>query len=405
MLGLNNSKSSTCQKLRQGLTILIMAGGSGERFWPLSTRERPKQLLRLIDSERSLIRMTVERVLPMVSAERIFIATNEVQAAAVREELGMIPERNIILEPAFRDTAAAIGYGCTYVETLIPGSTMVVLASDHLIKDEEAFRRSLLVAVEVAERSEAIVTLGIKPDRPETGYGYLETGECGTNGVSGVSGGGIIDGVGVPTKVLRFCEKPALERAVEYLESGRFLWNSGMFIFRVETMFRAFEQLMPEHWAVLKEISGLERERGGGESSEADYRERLKVLFHRFVKISIDFGIMEKFTNTYVVPVDFGWNDIGSYPALAEVFPANENNTIVRNAQVKEYNSGGNIVIRSAESDVNGDVKNDVKSDVKSGRGGKVIALLGVHDMVIVETPDAILVCSKEEAQNIKKIL
>jgi len=297
------------------LTILIMAGGSGERFWPLSTRERPKQLLRLIDSERSLIRMTVERVLPMVSAERIFIATNEVQAAAVREELGMIPERNIILEPAFRDTAAAIGYGCTYVETLIPGSTMVVLASDHLIKDEEAFRRSLLVAVEVAERSEAIVTLGIKPDRPETGYGYLETGEC------GVSGGGIIDGVGVPTKVLRFCEKPALEQAVEYLESGRFLWNSGMFIFRVETMFRAFEQLMPEHWAVLKEISGLEKERGGGESGEGDYRERLKLLFNRFVKISIDFGIMEKFPNTYVVPVDFGWNDIGSVPCAGGGFP------------------------------------------------------------------------------------
>ena len=356
------------------LTILIMAGGSGERFWPLSTRERPKQLLRLIDSERSLIRMTVERVLPMVSAERIFIATNEVQAAAVREELGMIPERNIILEPAFRDTAAAIGYGCTYVEALIPGSTMVVLASDHLIKDEEAFRRSLLVAVEVAERSEAIVTLGIKPDRPETGYGYLETAESKT---------------GIPAKVLRFCEKPALEKAQEYLESGRFLWNSGMFIFRVETMFRAFKQLMPEHWAVLKEISGLED------------RERLKLLFNKFVKISIDFGIMEKFANTYVVPVDFGWNDIGSYPALAEVFPANENNTIVRNAQVKEYNSGGNIVIRSEESDV----KSEVKSDVKSGRGGKVIALLGVHDMVIVETPDAILVCSKEEAQNIKKIL
>ena len=360
------------------LTILIMAGGSGERFWPLSTRERPKQLLRLIDSERSLIRMTVERVLPMVSAERIFIATNEVQAAAVREELGMIPERNIILEPAFRDTAAAIGYGCTYVEALIPGSTMVVLASDHLIKDEEAFRRSLLVAVEVAERSEAIVTLGIKPDRPETGYGYLETAESKT---------------GIPAKVLRFCEKPALEKAQEYLESGRFLWNSGMFIFKVETMFRAFERLMPDHWAVLKDIQALK--------SDSEYSSKLKELFGKFVKISIDFGIMEKFANTYVVPVDFGWNDIGSYPALAEVFPANENNTIVRNAQVKEYNSGGNIVIRSEESDV----KSEVKSDVKSGRGGKVIALLGVHDMVIVETPDAILVCSKEEAQNIKKIL
>lgn len=367
------------------LTILIMAGGSGERFWPLSTKERPKQLLRLIDSERSLIRMTVERVLPMVGAERIFIATNEVQAAAVRVELGMIPERNIILEPAFRDTAAAIGYGCTYVETLIPGSTMVVLASDHLIKDEEAFRRSLMAAIEVAESSEAIVTLGIKPDKPETGYGYLETGERGSNGESG---DGMKNGVGVPAKVLRFCEKPTLDKAMEYLESGRFLWNSGMFIFRVETMFRAFERLMPDHWAVLKEISALQSEReqvmADGQAAPGDFHELLRGLFNRFVKISIDFGIMEKYENTYVIPVDFGWNDIGSYPALAEVFAPNENNTIVRNALVKEFNSGGNIVI---------------------GQSGKTIALLGVHDMVVVETPDAILVCSKEEAQSIKKIL
>ena len=159
--------------MQNNITLLIMAGGSGERFWPLSTKERPKQLLRLIDSERSLIRMTVERVLPMVEAERIFIATNEVQAAAVKEELGMIPQRNIILEPAFRDTAAAIGYGCVYTEALFPNSTMVVLASDHLIKDEEAFRSALKTAIEVAEGSEAIVTLGIKPDKPETGYGYL----------------------------------------------------------------------------------------------------------------------------------------------------------------------------------------------------------------------------------------
>lgn len=350
----------------QNLTILIMAGGSGERFWPLSTKEKPKQLLRLIDSDRSLIRMTVERVLPMVEAERIFIATNEVQAAAVREELEMIPLRNIILEPAFRDTAAAIGYGCVYTEAHFPGSTMVVLASDHLIKDEEAFRSALKTAIEVAEGSESIVTLGIKPDKPETGYGYLETDES---------------RIRIPAKVLRFCEKPALEKAKEYLESGRFLWNSGMFIFRVETMFRAFEKLMPDHWIILKEIQSLKR--------NAEYRPKLKELFGRFVKTSIDFGIMEKFANTYVIPVDFGWNDIGSYPALAEVFPSDENDNIVRNVHIKGFNSSGNIVIGSAKDDL----------------PKKTIALLGVHDMVIVETPDTILVCSKEEAQNIKKIL
>ena len=146
-------------------------------------------------------------------------------------------------------------------------------------------------------------------------------------------------------------------------------------------MFRAFEKLMPEHWAVLKDIQTLK--------SDPDYSAKLKNLFGKFVKISIDFGIMEKFANTYVVPVDFGWNDIGSYPALSEVFPSDENNNIVRNVRIREFNSLGNIVIGSA----------------KNGQPEKTIALLGVHDMVIVETPDTILVCSKEEAQNIKKIL
>ncbi|MDD3944474.1 MAG: sugar phosphate nucleotidyltransferase [Bacteroidales bacterium] len=153
---------------------------------------------------------------------------------------------------------------------------MVVLASDHLIKDEESFRSALKTAIEVAEGSEAIVTLGIKPDKPETGYGYLETEDS---------------RIGIPAKVLHFCEKPALERAKEYLISGHFFWNSGMFIFRVHTMFKAFKKLMPNHWAILKEIKSLK--------SDDEYLSNLKELFKRFVKISIDFGIMEKYANTY----------------------------------------------------------------------------------------------------------
>ncbi|MBP6365420.1 MAG: mannose-1-phosphate guanylyltransferase, partial [Bacteroidales bacterium] len=204
------------------ITVLIMAGGSGERFWPLSTKERPKQLLKLVDQERSLIRMTVDRILPLVSAERVFIATNAIQAEGVLEELPVIDPKNIIIEPAFRDTAAAVGFGCVVIGERFPGSTMIVLASDHLIKDEEGFREALSTAVGIADSR--IVTLGIKPTHPETGYGYLECGE-------------LIKGQ--PSRVLRFCEKPALEVAESYLESGRFLWNSGMFIFRIETMMNA----------------------------------------------------------------------------------------------------------------------------------------------------------------------
>ena len=401
------------------ITVLIMAGGSGERFWPLSTKEKPKQLLRLIDEERSLIRMTIDRVLPMVPAKRIFIGTNALQAKAVLEELPMLPSKNVIIEPSFKDTAAAIGFGCVEIERRFPNSTMVVLASDHLIKDEAEFRSSLQTAINLAESEEAIVTLGIKPDRPETGYGYLETGGdadlvaeggSGADGTLEIAGGLVGCELGVPTRVLRFCEKPDLETAVEYLKSGRFLWNSGMFIFKVSTMMKAIEELLPGHWAVLKEIDGLGAAGKGGAAagasaseaakaaagqasgltsgttakSSANRDEQLKLLFDKFVKISVDFGIMEKYNNTYVIPVDFGWSDIGSYPALTEVFPANENNTIVKGASIKEFNSGGNIVI---------------------GTTGKTIALLGVHDMVVVETSGVILVCSKEEAQNIKKIL
>lgn len=355
------------------VTVMIMAGGSGERFWPLSTKEKPKQLLNLIDSERSLIRMTVDRILPIVPAERIFIATNQIQAKGIKEALYMVPNGNIIVEPAFRDTAAAIGNACMAIDELYPDSVMVVLASDHLIRNEQEFRNNLKTAIELAESSQAIVTLGIKPYKPETGYGYLETKES---------------IIGMPTKVLRFCEKPNIDKAREYLESGRFLWNSGMFIFNVDTMFRAFKECMPDHWSVLLSIRelGNRKKKKEGIITEQDYNYQYKSLFEKFVKISIDYGIMEKFPKTFVIPVDFGWNDIGSFTAFSDVFEPNDNGNIVRNAIVKEFDAKGNIVIGSSYPN-------------------KTIALIGVEDIIVVETPDAILVCNKKDAQNIKKIL
>ncbi len=351
------------------LAAFIMAGGSGERFWPLSTKERPKQLLKLIDPERSMIRMTVDRILPLIPAERIFVGTNAIQAEAIKEELPMLPEENIIVEPAFKDTAAAIGYGAVKIseklkvesEELNEEIIMVVLASDHLIKNEENFRKRLEAATESAQKNKSIVTLGIKPNKPETGYGYIETEEC---------------YIGEAALVKRFWEKPSLERAEEYVEAGNYLWNSGMFIFQIETMMKAFEKYMPKHSEILEKIS----------QELKNKREKLEVkeLFEKFEKISVDFGIMEKADNIEVIPVDFGWNDIGSYPALDEVFDKNENDTIDKNGRVREYNSKNNIVI---------------------GTGNKEIALLGVEDMVVVETESQILICKKAEAQNIKKII
>lgn len=356
-----------------------MAGGSGERFWPLSTKERPKQLLKLIDSNRSLIRMTVDRVTSLIPAERIFIATNAIQAPAVKEELPEIPHHNIILEPAFKDTAAAIGYSSIIINEIYPGSVMVVLASDHLIKDEESFRGAISTAIEIADRDDEIVTLGIKPTSPETGYGYLKVRAFEDDDIdfTDLRIGSEIR-VGVPAKVEEFCEKPTYLLAYKYLSDGKHLWNSGMFIFKIPVMLDAFKRFMPNHYSTLMKISSL------GDEMRDIHSTSLKDLFNTFDKISIDFGIMEKFKKIFVIPVDFGWNDIGSYTALEDVFESNKNATITKGAEAKEVNSSRNIIISTT---------------------GKKISLLGVEDMVIVDTPDNILICSKKEAQNIKKLL
>ncbi|MGL4568293.1 MAG: mannose-1-phosphate guanylyltransferase, partial [Fusobacteriaceae bacterium] len=227
------------------LTAVIMAGGSGERFWPLSTPEKPKQLLKIF-SDKTMIRETVDRILPIISAERIFIATNELQEIAVKEELKDIPAENIIIEPDFKDTAAAIGYSSLIIENRFKSSLkdgekieVVVLASDHLIKDEAIFRDVLGKAAEEARENRVIVTLGIKPDKPETGYGYIEVKNDEAIELNEVY------------KVKRFREKPNLETAENYVASGKYLWNSGMFIFTTETIFKNFDVLMEEHTEVL----------------------------------------------------------------------------------------------------------------------------------------------------------
>ncbi len=354
------------------LAAFIMAGGSGERFWPLSTKEKPKQLLKLVDSDKSMIRMTVDRILPLIPVDRIFVGTNTIQADAIKKELPMLPEKNVIVEPAFKDTAAAIGYGAIKIKQSLElraqkkgkrkeEITLVVLASDHLIKNEENFRKRVGTAAKSSQKNKSIVTLGIKPNKPETGYGYIEAEKC---------------YIGESTKVKRFWEKPSLERAEEYVEAGNYLWNSGMFIFEIGTMIKAFKRYMPKHSEILGEIS---------EELKVGSRElKIKELFEKFEKISVDFGIMEKADNIEVIPVDFGWNDIGSYSALDEVFEHNENNTIDRSERLREFNSKNNIVL---------------------GTGSKEIVLLGVRDMIVVETENEILICKKSEAQNIKKII
>lgn len=355
------------------LTAIIMAGGSGERFWPLSTPEKPKQLLNIF-SDKTMIRETVDRILPIIDRENIFIATNELQAEAVINELQDIPKENIIIEPAFKDTAAAIGYTSLIIETRLKDRLkadekieVVVLASDHLIRKEDEFRDVVKLAAKEASENGVIVTLGIKPNKPETGYGYIEVKEDNALVLNEVY------------KVRRFREKPNLETAESYVASGKYLWNSGMFIFTTETIFKNFDVLMEEHTDVFNSI----RKKIDKNISGIELTDIVREDFNHFEKISIDFGIMEYSKNIRVIPVDIDWNDIGSFNALEEVFHKNDSGNIVRYCDVNELDSSDNIIIAD---------------DIK-------ISLLGVKDLVIVKNGNNILIANKNRTQDIKKII
>jgi len=341
-----------------------MAGGSGQRFWPLSTEETPKQLLKLF-SNKTMIRETVDRIHMLIPAEHIFVATNVKQAARIKEELPMIPDENIIIEPSFKDTGAAIGYSSLYINHRFEDAELIVLASDHLIRNESDFQEILKIGSKEASENNTIVTLGVKPTRPETGYGYIET-DVGCK-------------VGYVYPVKRFWEKPNYERAEEYVSSGHYLWNSGMFIFNISTIFDEIERYMPRHHDILKLIKvdidmGLE----GEELANA-----VAIPFENFQKMSIDFGVMERSDKIRVIPTNFGWNDIGAFTALEEVFEPNENGTIVRTTEISEYNAKNNLVIGI----------------------DKHIALVGVNNLVVVQTDTDLLICSKEHVQDIKRIV
>lgn len=346
------------------LCAYIMAGGSGERFWPLSTPEKPKQLLKLF-SEKSMIRETVDRILPLIPAERIFIGTNVKQAKGILAELPMLPAENVVIEPSFKDTAAAIGYGAMYIKHRFEDACMVVLASDHLIKDPDNFRQIIVKASEEAVDFGSIVTLGIKPSFPETGYGYIETDKnLELEHLYAVE---------------RIWEKPNLERAEEYVSAGNFLWNSGMFIFKTATILEELERYMPKHFQILEEINSYI---SAGLDKEA-LSIKAAPYFEQFQKISIDFGVMERSVKIKVIPSDFGWNDIGSFSALADVFDADEQGNVIRSSKLRGLDCVNNVII----------------SD------NCEVGVIGVSDLIIVQTEGKILVCHKDRAQDIKKIL
>ncbi|GAB6137368.1 mannose-1-phosphate guanylyltransferase [Halanaerobaculum tunisiense] len=344
------------------ITPLIMAGGVGSRFWPLSRKDRPKQFLNLVEEDRSMIQATVDRISKLTDKENIFIATNDRYAEKMKEQLPEIPMDNIAVEPMRKNTAACIGLASLYIEQKDPEAVMMVLPSDHLIKDEENFLKVMESAVEIAKRGDNLVTLGIRPNHPETGYGYIDYkdkyDEIDNNEVFAVNA---------------FTEKPDKKTAEKFVDDGTYLWNSGMFVWKVSTIRKMFKKHMPQlHKGLeqMKEAIGTSKE-----------REVLTEEFEKLDSISIDYGIMEKAENIYVIPGSFGWDDIGSWPALERVEEQDKNGNVIK---------GEHIGVDTENTIVHGN--------------GKVVTTVGLDDVVIVDTEDAILVCDKERAQEVKEI-
>ncbi len=341
---------------------VIMAGGRGTRLWPEGRRNRPKQLLRLID-DRPMIRNAVDRIAPLVPYERQIIVTTRDYADQIADALPGFPRGNILAEPEGKDTAPCIGWTALNIRRRDPDAVMAIVTADHAIGDEEAFRQVLRVATEETARRRTIVTIGIVPTHPETGYGYIRRGSR-----LGRDRGIEIDAVD------EFVEKPSESIARGYLADGRYLWNSGMFIARADYMLELFAEHLPDHFALLERIG-----RATGTPNEQATTDESYRLFDR---ISIDYGIMERAADVSVIPADFGWHDIGAWPSLDAVCA---------------HDPDGNV---AAGEHVGVDTERCV---IRSN--GRLVATLGVSDLVIVETPDAVLVCRKDSAQNVREVV
>ncbi len=341
---------------------LILAGGSGERFWPLSRRNRPKQLLRLV-SERTLLEETVARLEGFVPTEHILILTNIEQEKGVRDLLEGFPKQNIIAEPAKRDTAAAVALGAGWVAARDHSATMLALPADHVIADRAAFQETMKTAAAAAEETGALVTIGIKPTWACPGFGYIEQGEP----VRLRSGGKI-----AVHRVVRFREKPNVDLAESFLRKGNFRWNAGMFVWSVPTVLSEFNRHAPELADFISQVR-----------SPKDLDKVLHERFAKLPRISFDYAIMEKTEHVLVVEASFDWDDVGSWQAVAHYFKKDEHGNAA-NGALTALDSSDNIIFNDGET---------------------TIALLGVHNLIVVRTGDAILICHRHQAEKIKNLV
>lgn len=343
------------------LCALIMAGGKGTRFWPLSTEEKPKQFLNLI-GEETMIQMTVNRIKPIIPIERIFVCTGEGYVDLVKEQLPELPDRNIIVEPEGRNTTPCIALSTLAIKRYYKNATMVVLPSDHLINNEEKFRNIILEANSFIKNNKGgIVTLGMEPTRAEIGYGYIKCSNKKTK---------IIENEII--KVDRFVEKPNLELANKYLTSGDYLWNGGMFIWAVENILKEISKYSPSTFEALHKIEEVEEEK---------LQELINKEYVNTEAISIDYSVLEKSKEIYVIPSDFGWDDIGSWEAID---------------RYREKDNYGNISIGEAKT-----LKGENNLLVTSNH--KVI-VEGLSDIYVIENDGKIIIGQKSNVGNVKEL-
>lgn len=344
------------------LHAVIMAGGSGTRFWPASRRDRPKQLLDLI-SVAPLLRLTYDRLDGLVPPEQVWVITTETTAEACRRILPEVPAGNILAEPVGRNTAACVGLAAHAVGAGDDDAVCIVLPADHLIGDDENFRSAMAAGADLVAREGGLLSFGIQPTRPETGYGYLEVGREHAR-----------DGRWTVHQLQAFVEKPDVHRAEGYISSGRFLWNAGIFAWRGRDLLTEMERQLPELSAGLERI--------GQARSSADADAILAEVYPTLPATSVDVGIMEGARQCWVMPVDFPWSDVGSWPSLADEMPTDDRGNAGR-GRITALDAADNVLVST----------------------GPVLAVMGVDNLVVVATPDAVLVVPKDQAQRVKDVV
>lgn len=337
---------------------VIMCGGVGSRFWPFSKASKPKQFIDFFGTGRSLLQMTYDRIKDIVPNENIILITNENYGPLIKEQLPEIADNQILLEPVRRNTAPCIAWAAHHIKALNPNAKMLVAPSDHLILNVEKFKNCVIKAFEFIENRDALVTMGIKPNRPETGYGYIQVGEQVEDDFAAVK---------------TFTEKPDEDLARLFLRSGEFFWNSGMFFWSADSILKALDDHVPEMSAVFemgKPYFGTDKE-----------QEYINANFEACPSVSIDFAVMEKAPNVYVETVDFGWNDLGTWGSLYDYSPKNKDGNVTQNSRALMFNSHNNIV---------------------AIKGDKLLVASGLEGYIVADVEDALLIVPLEEEQKIK---